>query len=363
MQIQIGEKIKKLRAGMRMTQETLATRLGVTPQAVSRWESQTGYPDIELLPSLAACFGVTTDELLGVDQKQREEKLEEIYAAIHAANELGTGVEAIPPARQWAAEFPADDRIQKHLADSLCRVHMWSEERDMDALREARVIYELLIDSGSALRDEALEALATLYDYGYDDAASARETAMHLPSMKYCRESVLASLRNSEESKQDYIERLTDSLGSALTGYIIDGIPNDRERWDDKIVMLDQVIALYRLVFGENQLFYHGRTAYVHRIIATYLVAQGKHDETLARLEIMCEHIEACVRAKPGDRYTSPFMDRLVYPEPSEDFDDLTVHNAAWYVLHNKLTQSRYDAIRSDARFAAILSRLAVIAE
>ena len=78
MNIKIGEIIKKLRAQNNVTQETLATALGVTPQAISRWESETGYPDIELLPALADFFSVSTDELLGYKLSEREEELASI---------------------------------------------------------------------------------------------------------------------------------------------------------------------------------------------------------------------------------------------------------------------------------------------
>ena len=75
MNIKIGAIIKKLRAENNITQETLATAIGVTPQAISRWESEGGYPDIELLPTLADFFSVSTDELLGYKLSEREQEL------------------------------------------------------------------------------------------------------------------------------------------------------------------------------------------------------------------------------------------------------------------------------------------------
>lgn len=65
-ELSIGKRIMMLRKRSGLTQEQLAERLGVTPQAVSKWENDGSCPDISLLPVLADVFGVTTDELLGI---------------------------------------------------------------------------------------------------------------------------------------------------------------------------------------------------------------------------------------------------------------------------------------------------------
>lgn len=63
----LGGRIKALRKGRTMTQDQLAELVGVSPQAVSKWENDISSPDISLLPRLAQVFGVTTDALLGVE--------------------------------------------------------------------------------------------------------------------------------------------------------------------------------------------------------------------------------------------------------------------------------------------------------
>ena len=67
----IGNKIKSLRLKAGLTQEQLATKLGISTQSVSKWETGTTMPDITLLPTLAGEFGVTIDDLfdLTIDQK------------------------------------------------------------------------------------------------------------------------------------------------------------------------------------------------------------------------------------------------------------------------------------------------------
>lgn len=60
----IGTRIGRLRRRNGLTQEDLAVKLGVTPQAVSKWENDISCPDISLLPELVKILGVTSDELL-----------------------------------------------------------------------------------------------------------------------------------------------------------------------------------------------------------------------------------------------------------------------------------------------------------
>lgn len=60
----LGKRIASLRKKADMTQEELAEKLEVSPQAVSKWENDMSCPDIMLLPAIARLFGVSTDTLL-----------------------------------------------------------------------------------------------------------------------------------------------------------------------------------------------------------------------------------------------------------------------------------------------------------
>ena len=63
MEIPIGENIRRMRYERGMTQRQLADHLYVSVQAISKWENGHAFPDLMLLPSIAAVFGVTVDEL------------------------------------------------------------------------------------------------------------------------------------------------------------------------------------------------------------------------------------------------------------------------------------------------------------
>ena len=76
MNIDLGNRIRSLRLSHSMTQEQLAQELGVSAQAVSKWESGTNMPDIQMLPDLSVIFGVTIDDLFTMADEHRMERIE-----------------------------------------------------------------------------------------------------------------------------------------------------------------------------------------------------------------------------------------------------------------------------------------------
>lgn len=73
----LGKRIMQHRKNMGLTQDQLAEKLGVTAQAVSKWENDLSCPDINMLPRLAELFGTTTDQLLGHEKVYEAEVVEE----------------------------------------------------------------------------------------------------------------------------------------------------------------------------------------------------------------------------------------------------------------------------------------------
>lgn len=79
-QEQIGKFIAQLRKGKKMTQIDLASKLGITDRAISKWENGRGMPDLSLLMPLCEILDVSINELLSgvrLDNKNYQEKLEE----------------------------------------------------------------------------------------------------------------------------------------------------------------------------------------------------------------------------------------------------------------------------------------------
>lgn len=102
----LGRRIARMRLKHGMTQERLANIANVSAQAVSKWENDQSYPDIMLLPLLAKTFGVTVDELLGVEDKTAEE-------AVPTEPEPAVEVEIEPETMPLpVVEQPSQDRFE-----------------------------------------------------------------------------------------------------------------------------------------------------------------------------------------------------------------------------------------------------------
>lgn len=111
MTMNIGHNIRRLRNEKGLTQEQLASRMGVTPAAVSKWESGQSLPDITMVMPLARVFEVTTDELMGYDAAVTEAEVEallEQYTELEQTGYYQQGDDLIKKAR---IDYPSDYRI------------------------------------------------------------------------------------------------------------------------------------------------------------------------------------------------------------------------------------------------------------
>ena len=85
MKLSLGNQIRSNRLRLDMTQEQLAEKFGTSPQAISRWENGTTYPDIEMLPMIASFFGTTVDTLLGCTDEEKERFCQDLQKSLTTA--------------------------------------------------------------------------------------------------------------------------------------------------------------------------------------------------------------------------------------------------------------------------------------
>ncbi len=365
MNIKIGTIIKNLRNERNITQEQLAVALGLTPQAISRWESENGYPDIEFLPALADFFQVSTDELLGYKLSERERELQEFRNEAARLSEVGDIDEQLKFARYAVSKYPYDEEILSNLAG--CLFMKASDTKDTVLAKEAEAIFLKVLDicKDEDLKNSTIHSLCMLYADCLKDSEKAFEILKKLTPLKYSREVCLSCGIGDGKTEfyiQDYISTLTDHLGTAIENLVLNGdLSNERDVWDKKIQMMYTAIELYKMIYGENLMFYHNRVGRLYGLISTYQIEQQKIEETFESLEKMCHHIIEYDRSYENDHgknFTSIFTDKLTYPEPDgKNFHELKEHSQSHYLL-NCISHKRYDIIRHDPRFENICAKL-----
>jgi len=156
MAIIIGEKIKELRKAKGISQESLAQALGITFQAISKWETGAAAPDIALLPALASYFGVSIDELFDYNVYENERKVDAVCREA-ARFRLKDPEKAEKILREGLRQFPADERMLTVLLYVL-----WSiPGRDKELIETCKQLIDRAGNEG--VRCDALRILAEAY--------------------------------------------------------------------------------------------------------------------------------------------------------------------------------------------------------
>ncbi|MBR6808168.1 MAG: helix-turn-helix transcriptional regulator [Clostridia bacterium] len=208
-----NEKIKKLRKYKDMTQEQLAEYMGVSPQAVSRWETGATCPDISALPQLAELFGVTVDELLGVDEK---EKRREINAVITDAedkiNKTGDAEESIIKLREALKKYPNNERL---LCSLMYALYVASEDEDLCKEYDAEIVSIAYRIQQHATDDDTRNDARSILFRHYCDTNRKAEAIQIADSMARIETCLERNIYWALEGKDrlDYLkERISDDL-------------------------------------------------------------------------------------------------------------------------------------------------------
>ncbi len=151
MNIIIDQNLREYRENRGNTQEELAEYLAISSQAVSKWERGESMPDIALLPRIAAYYDVTVDDLLGVGELRKQEK---IAAYIEKSDVLFANDrydEAVAILREIQRDFPNDTHVMHLLAIALYSAY--SEEASDTYYGKEEVAREIISVCERILRE------------------------------------------------------------------------------------------------------------------------------------------------------------------------------------------------------------------
>lgn len=335
MNLKLGDKIKELRKRDERTQEALAEAVGVSCQAVSRWENALAYPEMELIPSIANYFGISIDELFGYEC-ERDKKVDAIISRVEAyeikARSDSEWVEDCTAIlREGLAEFPYNEKLMITLADVLAEAgwSVYGEHHYYDEDGYSRLDYSKHCKNGywaesvkiceslvGTTKDnetftKAVRILVLLYS-NFGNSEKAAEYALHTPTLENSREIFLASSADGKE-KAKYIGEALLKTVSEIAKLLVQGLMVNKNNYetDMPIDKINGVISLFQLIcddgnFGE----YNGQLIQLYLYLSRIQWERGYQDEAFDSLDKALKHEQALEKLLDGKEhyFTAPLI-------------------------------------------------------
>ena len=189
--IKLGEKIRSLRKQKNISQEVFANYLGVSFQAVSKWENGNTMPDVTMIPAIASFFGVSTDELFDFNLLEIENQVEKICHESWKYRESDPA-RAERILRDGLQRFPGNDIILNNLLYTLDY-----QTRADEVITLCKTLIESTKDD--SVKYDACRILASCYkETGRDDLVMP--TLELIPEIYFSKLELVASLTDGEDS-------------------------------------------------------------------------------------------------------------------------------------------------------------------
>ncbi len=298
----MGQIIKKLRKEHGFTQEELAERIGVTYQAVSKWENDYGMPDISQVVPLASVFNVSTDVLFGIDRTTESEEVVKIISTADAVKEYGnldSYLYAYDILTEGLKKYPNNLIIMNHcMRLGVCLAmpeNGWSYAKERadtitsETIRQANFI----IASSKNITDilNARQCLVLLYSANkkYDFAiAEAYHFPVRTDFTLYSNMARVYEYMGNYKSMATYLcsdidyalQAFEDNTARLGIAYYNDG------KYSDAIDVYETFFAVMKAIFKENSPPYHDfDSGDCYLLIAKSYLAINQEDKAMEAVE------------------------------------------------------------------------------
>lgn len=358
MRLYIGDTIKKLRADKNVTQDTLAEYLGVTYQAVSRWETGMAYPDIELLPEIAKFFEVSIDELMGIEYNP--EKIDETINYCLNLRETDKAA-ALDKLREMERKYPNNWKIKSRICHTLIYPKPNNYE---DVLPELRIYAEEAKDHCRMKDINEFQFIANvmLRTVPEEEIDMWKEylPVYHIPN--YYLTMINRYRERNDNTKVIHFtsKLLLDYLGMMI--YILSMFESDSEQvFSSRKYIIRLIDAVVGIPYAENGILHNtilleDRARYLVQL-AVACIALGRIDEGLDNFERSVDLYLMYVESLNCDSFTSDSC----YIEDEKNSRNTAEYKIGLVELWLETLSNEFDwldPVRDNKRFKLQLQRL-----
>ena len=283
----IGQKIKELRQENNLTQEELAEELGVSPQAISRWENSTTYPDITILPIIANMFDVTIDYLLDRESYKKDEELKKIIEQDDELSKYGKIKEREKLLLESLKKYPNNWDLKSRLLSVYHVQTANDEESDKYYQQKAIELGHNILDKCNIdeYRYSAIQILCFVYDW-INQPDKAKQMIENLPNSFVTKDFLSLELIKGSERNIKCAEYITTLL--ELLHFTIGTM---RLSTEDTIKAREKEIEIINTIFDSNDLYwYNTLVSDAYEEIAKMFAELNNKEEMITNLEKAFEY-------------------------------------------------------------------------
>ena len=358
MNLNLAETLKRLRKEKDLTQEDVASELGVTFQSVSRWENGQSYPDIELLPAIAALYDVSLDKLFSVDKESEGAKIGK-YAEEEGAIWDDTDAR-IALTKKYVLENPNCAFFKMKLIDLY---HSLGLEKARTKLDEMRSLCRFVVDHPTDEWSGRDYAINNLIDVEDEDRV---DELLTLLDNKSCLTSEEA--RRNRYNYQGDIEKFNLATQNFLYRSLIDCFYTGFRKKNENSYFIAQssveghrlilkVIDVFRDPGIELDAWIGSRPLFLRRLAAACFGA-GMIDEGYAAMEKEVELLKLLCKTPIGIklRFNSPALDLIELTVDREMIDEVLEESLSCYTATSGWEW--FNGVRGEERFISLVESI-----
>ena len=365
----MGQTIRRLRIEQNLTQETLAELLGVTSQAISKWENNVGLPDIAQIVPLAGVFGVTTDVLFGLDSTTEETEVQTILhdaqmkiiygdldSYLAAYDHISVGLRRYPGNLTLLIESIALGEALSLPENGWLYAGERAADISTDTIRRARLVIAYTKNTNDAFRARQILIYQLVAAGRYTEAMD--EAEKYPERTDFTANSHKAFIRTAAGDAQDAVAYVSTEIDYSLQALEYNTVTLAKAYYTagayaEAAIVYDRFFAAMDALFeGKPAPYYDFDSGDCYILLAQAYLAMGERERAMDCVE---KAIDNCIaRLEPDREHISPFI-----RQSKIDWAFTPVSREVVRVkCMEKLASPEIAPLKGDARFTALQKRV-----